>query len=247
MKKLLLLFLLLTLGTFTAVQAQGWANNAPGIQKMILDFGDDLNLTEEQKADLLAVGIDRRSEVERRGMGMRSDRQRGNWRNEQRENMDRRQGVQRQRTGEQGVRSGRMLNPERRAHSEEMHQKVNEILTGEQAEKLHSLRVERMEKQHELRTIQNRRLAEQAGIAGDKAEDVTSLLNRQSELRKEIQVLRLTPADDPDRDAMMELMEQIRNSNAEMKNLLTASEYEKLRSMMRPVRQQRGAMMRARR
>jgi len=247
MKKLLLLFLLLTLGTFTAVQAQGWANNAPGIQKMILDFGDDLNLTEEQKADLLAVGIDRRSEVERRGMGMRSDRQRGNWRNEQRENMDRRQGVQRQRTGEQGVRSGRMLNPERRAHSEEMHQKVNEILTGEQAEKLHSLRVERMEKQHELRTIQNRRLAEQAGIAGDKAEDVTSLLNRQSELRKEIQVLRLTPADGPDRDAMMELMEQIRNSNAEMKNLLTASEYEKLRSMMRPVRQQRGAMMRARR
>jgi len=247
MKKLLLLFLLLTLGTFTAVQAQGWANNAPGIQKMILDFGDDLNLTEEQKADLLAVGIDRRSEVERRGMGMRSDRQRGNWRNEQRENMDRRQGVQRQRAGEQGVRSGRMLNPERRAHSEEMHQKVNEILTGEQAEKLHSLRVERMEKQHELRTIQNRRLAEQAGIAGDKAEDVTSLLNRQSELRKEIQVLRLTPADDPDRDAMMELMEQIRNSNAEMKNLLTASEYEKLRSMMRPVRQQRGAMMRARR
>ena len=247
MKKLLLLFLLLTLGTFTAVQAQGWANNAPGIQKMILDFGDDLNLTEEQKADLLAVGIDRRSEVERRGMGMRSDRQRGNWRNEQRENMDRRQGVQRQRTGEQGVRSGRMLNPERRAHSEEMHQKVNEILTGEQAEKLHSLRVERMEKQHELRTIQNRRLAEQAGIAGDKAEDVTSLLNRQSELRKEIQVLRLTPADGPDHDAMMELMEQIRNSNAEMKNLLTASEYEKLRSMMRPVRQQRGAMMRARR
>ncbi|TVR33609.1 MAG: hypothetical protein EA390_03850 [Balneolaceae bacterium] len=247
MKKLLALIVFITISMYTTVQAQGWASDVPAIQKMILDFGDDLNLSEEQIADLLAVGMDRRSEVERRQMGMRSDRQRGNWRDGQRENMDRRQGVQRQRAGEQGVRSGMVLNPERRAHSEEMHQKVNEILTEEQAEKLHSLRVERMEKQHELRTIQNRRLAEQAGITGDKAEDVTSLLNRQSELRMEMQVLRLTPADGPDRDAMMELMEQIRNSNDEMKNLLTASEYEKLRSMMRPVRQQRGAMMRARR
>jgi Spy/CpxP family protein refolding chaperone len=240
MKKLLALFVLILTVSVTAVHAQnvqGWGNQFPGIQHMILEFGDELNLTDKQKADLLAIGMEHRDRIERREV--RGDRRRADMRGSQRGSADRQRGVQGQR---RATRDERMQ--ERRTLAGERHQQVYDLLTGEQIEKLHTLCAERIQQQHDLRVLQNRVVVEKAGIEGRKAEQLISLLNRQSELRSEMQIQNVSMVALPDTTVRQNLMEQISESNDEIKNLLTAAEYQKLRDTMRPAGQRRGTGMR---
>lgn len=239
MKKLLALLVLIFAGSVTCVFAQNVqerGNQFQGIQQMILEFGDELNLTDKQKADLFAIGREHRDRTERREV--RGGQQRSDMQGNRRGSVNRQSGVQGRKRAD---RNDRMQ--ERRGVATEMHQQIYDVLTEEQIEKLRALRTERIQKRHELRVLQNRAVVETSGIDSRKAEQVILLLNRQSVLRTEMQIQHVSMVSVPDMKERQNLMEQIRESNDEIKNLLTAAEYQKLRDTMRPAVQRRGTRM----
>lgn len=224
MKFILTLLLLFSFGALSSLNAQQRSPAQPGVQQFILQYGDILELTDQQKSELLMVQADRRS-------AMQSDRQRGSMTG-QRGRMDRQRpavrGQQRGalRSNTDRSRRDRPARSERRGESIDA---ISDILTNDQQAKLHEVRVERIEARAELLKLQNRTMVEKSISDTQKAEEVTGLLNQIVEIQKDSQLYRLENRGDGDREKMVENVAEIRSIQDELKSKITVAEYQSLR------------------
>jgi hypothetical protein len=223
MKTLLAFAVLFFWGTLSAAEAQqrGWNGTMPGIQQLVIEHGDELNLTDEQKTALVEKSIERRSEM--RTQRTRGIRQRNNIRGERRGESSRWQ-----------QQSPESRDQERPYLSRDNSELLREILTEDQLATLQNIRIERAEKQHEFRTLRHQSLVESAGLESGKAEEVIRMLNSISEHQKMRQITYIENPDEWNRPAARESAQQLRDMHDEIKHLLTAAEYEKLQRTMRP-------------
>lgn len=224
MKTILTFLVLFLWGTCSSLNAQNQYRSAmiPGVQQIITLYGDELNLTDQQKADLVTLHSELRSERQRPGV-------RGNW---QQRGFNQRGYVRSdRRSGRQGIRGSGI---ETRWELYTDHQNaIREILTDTQIEQLKNIRLDRIENQHEFRTLRHNAMIERAELDSDKAAEVATGLNRISELQKEMQVQRLENPEGFDRDALQQIMDEIRTIHEELRSTLTVAEYQKLWPGMR--------------
>lgn len=238
MKKAILAAVLFLAGAFSQIMAQPMVRGGedkPGIQYLITEYGDELELTNAQKSDLIALQIEYRNQFRPANRPMRRD-DRGNFRRDRNE-------------GRRGAkeREFRNVNSEAmqtRAEARvEMRQEVLDILTDEQVDRLQSMMLEKEERAHEFRTFRHQYIVEHAGIEGEKAEQVLSLLNAQSENRLEQARQRLQNPDKLTRDLRINQFRQLRDADDELRSILTVDEYESLRKNLgfanRPHRNER--------
>lgn len=216
MKEVLLLVLFILIGAVSQAIAQPMNRaglNAPGIQNLITEYGDELNLTDEQKSELIALQIEHR---DRFRQDIRANFRRG-------------------RDGQRGARGRGFRNADPEARQArfdsriEMRQEVLDILTDDQVELLQSKMIEEAEKAHEFRTFRHKYLVEEAGIQGDKAEQVLRLLDAQSESRLELDKQRILNPEEVDSAAIADRFQKIKDTDDEIRGLLTVDEYESLR------------------
>ena len=187
-----------------------------GGHNFIANYGEMLELTDDQKRELIAIGMENRSE--RRFTQQQNRRDRGPALRGNRQNN--RQGAVRGRGNQQ--RGG-----ERWENRAELHNQILEVLTDGQKEKLEAVRAERIDSMVELRTLRHEVMIEKAGLEGDKAVKVNELLNVHAQSRAEF-------AGERDRERMLESREALHN---ELKEILTAAEYENLQQFMGQARQ----------
>jgi hypothetical protein len=232
MKKTITLFLLLCMGAVTAAQAQHLRQGAGGAESFILHYGEELNLSDEQKEQIISLAVERRNEV-RQSMA-RNGHSRGEW----------------------GGRADRQQRGAMRGHSPERERGAErfqrgrggfyDILTGEQQTRLKELRIEEVQKRHRLGTLRNKAMVERAGIEGEKSETVLGILNRRSELQASLRVQMIEQPGAGNREAARDMRQEIREGKQQLKHLLTAAEYEKLRGSMHGQPLQRRMMRRGR-
>ncbi len=214
------LIILFFWGSATSVDAQFIQNRtagAPGVHQLIVQHGDQLNLTTEQKEQLIALQLERRSDLQR--TTRRDARVRGDVRN------------QRRSPGQmQGTRGTRQFRSDRYAGYSEA---IYEILTDEQISELQSIRTQHAEMQHELRILRNQMLVERAELEGDKVAETLELLNEISEQRKLMQVKRIENPNERNVASIQENLNEIRTIHDTLRNRLTVAEYEALMPVMR--------------
>lgn len=224
MKKLILT-LIFIVGLHTQTEAQqfqrGWMGNYQGVQHLIVQHGDDLQLTDSQKTELAAISLERRQGVQRNMRMGRGDRgsMRGN--------------RQMRQQNDEARTERRMEAANQRAEFRtEMQQKIREILTDDQVQILHTIIDERAEKAHEYRVLRHEVMLEKAEISGDKAARVLALMNQQSENRLNMEKSRMENPGAADFESRQEHFRQMQEMREELKQILTAAEFENLQGYM---------------
>lgn len=218
MKKILSVTFILIFGFSFHVYGQHFGelhNGFPGIHQIIAEYGEQLNLSDDQKSELIAIQLDRRQNI-------RANR------------------VRNQRTDRPGMRShrGSMRNTDERNNQvSEMtsayFEKVNEVLTDTQEQILRSLLIDKVHQNRELQILQNNEILSRAGIEGENAIRVLEILNRQSEAAADLAVYRIENPDESVREKLREFAQLRRDGLNEMKQFLTATEFENLQQMSR--------------
>lgn len=224
MKKILLILIFIA-GSFTQIEAQQFQRSGMGqyggIQNLIVEHGDELQLTDAQKRDLIEISLERREGVQSNVRMMRSDR------GTVRENRE---------SGRRGNsnRSDRRVEimSERSEQRSEIQQNIREILTDEQLQILQNKMNDRADKAHEYRMLRHEVMVEKAGIDNEKSDAVLTLLNQQSENRLNMEKVRIDSSEITDSEAMQNHYEQIQETIEELKQILTVAEYENLRQFM---------------
>lgn len=224
------------------------ANAQPGVQNFIIQYGDALDLTDQQKTELLTLQIDRRSEmqvgrrsavqIERRSemqvdrrSAVQSERQNGRVGQQQRAV----RGQQREIDGQQrgAIRFDSNNNRPGRSNRAEIRidhrAAIMDILTDQQKAKLYELQAERVESRTEVLRLRNRILVESTITDGNKAEEVIGLLNRITEIQKENQLQGIENTGDIDREKIVENVTEIRSIQDELMSKITVAEYRTLR------------------
>ena len=195
-----------------------------GVQNFILQYGDALELTDQQKSELLTLQIDRRS-------AMQSERQRGRMGQEQRGALAQQRGVRGQQRGSMrsdsdSERRDRSIRADRRSEHRDA---ILDILTDDQKTKFYELRAERIENRTEVLRLRNRTLVESTISDDSKAEEVLGMLNRITDIQKENQLDRIENAGEMDREKMVENVTEIRSIQDELMSMITVTEYRALR------------------
>lgn len=239
-KKAILLTVCVMTGAISQLLAQPVNRaglNAPGIQYLVTEYGDELALTGEQKNQLIALQVEHRNE----------------WRAENRQMFQGRKGDFRRgrNNGRRGPRDEgfRNTDPEfMQAQAEarmEMRQEMLDILTDEQENLLQSKIIEKAERAHEFRTFRHQYMINEAGIEAEKAEQVLGLLNTQSANRLELAKQQIQNPAEVDRELFTGHFQQMRDTDDQLRSILTVDEYESLRKNMgsanRPNRNERGS------
>lgn len=226
-KKAILLTVCIVMGALSQVLAQPMNRaglNAPGVQYIITQYGDDLQLSDDQKNELIALQIEHRNEFRSQNRPMMQNR-RGDFR--------RGRNNGRRGSGRQGFRNADPELMQARFDARmQMRQDVLDILSNEQVEQLTTIMTEQAERAHEFRTFRHQYLVEEAGIEGDKADQVLSLLNAQSANRLELAKQRIQNPTEVTQDLWTSHFEKMRDTNDQLQNVLTVNEYQKLRQNM---------------
>lgn len=213
MKKGLILATLFILGTLNTLYAQPQMG---GLQNLIVKYGEELNLTEAQKTELIQKSMQLREEMP------------------QRENR-----FSRRQEGMRNNPQGMQFQPR------QMSDLIYQVLTEDQIETWKELRVTEIEKEHDFRALQNRIRVEMAGISADKSEQVLAILNRQNDFREANQISRVENPENWSPETRTAHMEAMMNWNEELKSLLTVDEYQKLMGSGMQGRAARGRMNRS--
>lgn len=200
--------MIFTAGLFSQTQAQ-----RGGGEQFILKYGEEIGLTDAQKEQILALASEHRSEMRDRAQD-RNTRERGM-----------------RRGNEQGNRD-RMQN-QRMENMMEFRSDFLEILTDEQKAELMQIRVAEIDERTELMQLRHRMMIEQAGIDGEKARSVLAIMNRNAAAMAEMQKNRIMGGEEMTPENMQAHRELMTQAQEEIKNLLTAAEYEKLQEQMR--------------
>jgi Spy/CpxP family protein refolding chaperone len=213
MKTLLILSFFIAVSV-TYVSAQPGRSGMPGSQHLIVQYADELGLTEEQKTEMINITLEARQQYRGTMRGqrgtMRGFRSRADGR----------------RFGSQRVAPQRFEQAAGQRAS--FHSEILDVLTEEQKEQLNKLLTVRAENAHEFRTLRHQLMVSNAGIEGEKADRALEILNRQSELRLDLARQRVLESDTPDSESRIEAMAETRQLNLELKNLLTVAEYQQL-------------------
>lgn len=189
----------------------------PGVQNFILQYGDALELTDQQKSELITLQIEQRS-------AMQSERQKGRMGQQQKAKRGQQRGAMRSDSGRN------RLNQSNRAELRSEHREaMMNILTDEQKEKLNEIQADRVENRSEVLMLRNKILVESSVSDSDKAEEVIGLLNRITEIQKENQLYRIENRGETDREKMVENVAEIRSIQDELKSKITIDEYQLLR------------------
>lgn len=179
-----------------------------GMHPLISQYGEELNLTNDQMKELAELNMEYRQEV---------------------------RGSMQGRRGNRGFRENRRNNRNNRSNGwiearEDYHAKVMDILTDDQKELLRNAMIDRAESAHQFRMVQHEVIADEAGLEGEKREQVLNLMNEHS---RQILEARLEIIDTPGfgqfRGEGLDSRNELQN---ELKELLTAEEYETLRDVM---------------
>lgn len=150
------------------------------------------------------------------------------------------------RSGEQAIRSETPGRPEMRdralqrlSSSIEVKQKTSEILSGDQFTGWQNLQIKEAEQEFDVRMLRLQIRLENAGVTGEKLTRVLTLLREQAELTHEHRIAEIGRMKMPDEQELQRLQEQrktmresLRQTNEQIKNLLTAKEYEQFRGRM---------------
>lgn len=218
MVKIMMKTIILSLGIVLAagLMQNALAQRGGGGEQFILKYGEQLELTDAQKEQILALGSERRSELRGRMQNVR-DRgvnQRGNRQDRQRPNPDQRQQLRMEQSGE-------------------FRAEFMEVLTESQQQQLIEIRVEEIDSRHDLMELRHKGMVERAGLEGEKADTVLAIMSRNSAEMAEIQKDRVLNDTALTREEMQAQREKTLEAHEQIKNLLTAAEYEKLQQEMR--------------
>ena len=128
---------------------------------------------------------------------------------------------------------------QRLSSSIEMKQKTSEILSEDQFTGWKNLQIKEAEQEFEVRMLRLQIRLENAGVTGEKLTRVLTLLREQAELTHEHRIAEIGRMKMPDEQELQRLQEQrktmresLRQTNEQIKNLLTAKEYEQFRGRM---------------
>lgn len=243
MKTILTFLILFIWGSTSSLNAQNQNRSAaiPGIQQLITQYGGQLNLTDQQKADLIELHAERRADWRRDGL--RGNSRRGQMTG-QRRGFDQRAMVRGNgRSGSRGTRGAGIASKDIETRWErfaEHQEAIQEILTDVQIEQLDNIRLDQIESQYELRILQHNTMIDRAELDSEKATEVSAALNRINELHKEMQVQRMVNPDSFDREAMLQILDEIRTIHEGLRNTLTVAEYQRLKPGFRDGIGQRG-------
>jgi hypothetical protein len=227
MKLIATLLLIFTVGSFSSINAQQQNRSSvqPGLQHFIIQYGEALELTDQQKTELLSLRAERRSV-------MQNDSQKGRMTQQNRSRMNQQQrSVRGQQRGMMRSDSdqNRPDRPDRAELRMEQRDAIMEILTDEQETKLHEIRVENIENRSELLLLRNRTLVEKSVSDSEKAEEVIVLLNRITDIQKETQLQQLENAGEINDEKRLENVTEIRSIHDQLMNKITVAEYRALR------------------
>lgn len=208
----ILFFVLMFSGiSMTKAAAQSAANS--GIPHMVVQYADELQLTDDQKTAFAKMSMNLQRQPRTAMRGSRQGVRRG----------DMRQNRQPQNRGRRSI-------DVRESRTEQ----INDILTDEQIATLSRIRADQAESAHEFRTLRHSLLVERTELPEQKASQTLDVLNRQSELRLELALKNIGQTGTLSREERMEWVTESRKLQDDLKNLLTAAEYEKLQSQMGP-------------
>lgn len=213
----------------------------PGVQQIITQYGDQLNLTDQQKTDLITIQMERRAEWQR--PGVRGDRQRGQMTGQRRSSGQRGTAGSDRRSGRQGFQAAGLDRSDIEARWDrisEYNEEVLDILTESQISQLKEIQLDKIESQYEFRALRHDAMIERAELDSEKAADVAAKLNRINELQKRMHIQRIQNTDPVDSDAMIQVMDEIRTIHEELRSTLTVSEYQNLQPGFRSGFGQRG-------
>lgn len=227
MKKAILLIVIMFIAALTQVLAQPGNRmgfNTPGIQQLLIQYDDELQLTDAQKNELIALQIEHRQQFRAYNRtAMRGNR--GNFRGRRNNNW---QGQQCRCFRAQGRGSwGQGI--EARL---EMRQDVLNVLTETQVEQLQELMIDRAEKAHEFRTLRHEYIVNESGLEGEKAGQVTGLLNSNSTDLLQMARERIMNPGELNRDLRADHFQKMRDTDDQLRNILTVDEYENLRQYL---------------
>ncbi len=211
MRRLAVVIIVLGLGVSQALAqpSQGRGMAAPGVQQIVMMYGDQLQLTDDQISEIISKQISYRQT-------MRESR------------MQQNRGQQGQRRNEDN-RPQNMGENLRSQHSSSI---LNSVLNEQQREQLKSILIDRAEYGHEYRVIRNRILVETAGLSGAKAEETRAILDKHSSLMKN---MRMSEIEDPGTNRTEErqqMMSEMQSDREELKSILTVDEYQNLMQLM---------------
>jgi len=218
MKKLGILLIMLSFSAVT-IQAQNMQNRGmmtPGVQQIVTMYGDQINITDEQLANI----IERQLQLRNTMQGARVQNNRAN------------RGQQQQRP----VRQGENL---RGQHTRTI---LNSVLSDSQMNQLKELMAEKAEFTHRYTTVRHQKIVELAEIEGEKRDAVLEVMNSHADQRHQLQLRMIENPNSVNADERQQLMERMQSDRDELKSLLTVEEYENLMQFMnnRQNRQNRG-------
>ena len=218
MKKLGILLIMLSFSTVT-IQAQNMQNRGmmtPGVQQIVTMYGDQINITDEQLANI----IERQLQLRNTMQGARVQNNRAN------------RGQQQQRP----VRQGENL---RGQHTRTI---LNSVLSDSQMNQLKELMAEKAEFTHRYTTVRHQKIVELAEIEGEKRDAVLEVMNSHADQRHQLQLRMIENPNSVNANERQQLMERMQSDRDELKSMLTVEEYENLMQFMnnRQNRQNRG-------
>lgn len=249
MKKVLILIILFVFGVFlngNAQPASAWESGLPGIQQIITQYGDQLNLNDDQKAELVALIIDHRKDFQRQRIrttrrGQHSIQHERSERLQQRDLRNKGVSPDSLRQREVKPRRERSAETDRSVRNRssavsrtDMYQQIHEVLTDEQSEILTSILIERANSQHDFRTLRYEEMISRAEIEGDKSARVKEIFEMQSRIRTDLMIQRVQNPGEMTRENMQAAFRDIREGNRELMGILTAAEYMKLHRQISP-------------
>ena len=208
--------LVLGVGLFATAGAQGQR----GGDQFILKYGEQLELTDTQKKQIMELRLDRRAEMQERRQNNRDNRGRAA------------QQGQRNRPDMPQMRQNMMEN------RMELRSEFLDILNEDQEAKLKDILVDEVDERVELMRLRHEVMLENAGIEGEKAQNVLQVMNSQHAIMADMQKERILRGEPFTQEEMEDIRERRQQTQDRIKNLLTAAEYEKLQQQMGPNRQQ---------
>ena len=218
MKKIGILLIILSFSAVT-IQAQNMQNRGsmtPGIEQIVTMYEDQINITDEQLADITERQLKFRET-------MRASRVQNNRANR----------GQQQR---QKVRQGENL---RGQHTRTI---LNSVLSDSQMGQLKEVMKEQADFSHRYTTVRHQKIVELAEIEGEKRDAVFEVMNSHADQRHQLQLKMIENPNSVDADERQQLMDKMQADRDELKSMLTVEEYENLMQFMnnRQNRQNRG-------
>lgn len=208
--------LILGIGLFATAAAQGQR----GGDQFILKYGEQLELTDAQKKQILEMRFDRRAEMQGRRQDNRDNRGRA---------------------AQQGQRNRNdrpQMQPNMMENRMELRSEFLDILNDEQEAMLKDILVAEVDERVEFVRLRHEVMVENAGIEGEKARNVLQVMNAQHAIMAGLQKERILNGEPFTPEQMQDIRERRQQTQDRIKNLLTAAEYEKLQQQMGPNRQQ---------